>query len=99
MNQTVFIHLFQRFEKLCRAILASMEVENEPKVSLLSLILEHFKNIYIFLEIFLEGLISHIWPLGLVCFSGSIQGSHHSLAQTNQRCVVGLLSASEKTQG
>lgn len=30
---TVILFITQRFEKLCRAILASMEVENEPKVS------------------------------------------------------------------
>lgn len=30
----VILYITQRFEKLCRAILASMEVENEPKVSL-----------------------------------------------------------------
>lgn len=30
----VILCITQRFEKLCRAILASMEVENEPKVSL-----------------------------------------------------------------
>lgn len=30
---TVILCITQRFEKLCRAILASMEVENEPKVS------------------------------------------------------------------
>lgn len=34
MNYAVFLFIKQRFEKLCRAILASMEVENEPKVSL-----------------------------------------------------------------
>lgn len=30
----MILYVIQRFEKLCRAILASMEVENEPKVSL-----------------------------------------------------------------
>lgn len=29
----VFFLLTQRFEKLCRIILSSMDVENEPKVS------------------------------------------------------------------
>lgn len=32
-QSTVILFITQRFEKLCRAILASMEVENEPKVS------------------------------------------------------------------
>lgn len=33
-HMAVILFVTQRFEKLCRAILASMEVENEPKVSL-----------------------------------------------------------------
>ncbi|TMS03889.1 Ubiquitin-protein ligase E3B [Larimichthys crocea] len=36
---TVILCVTQRFEKLCRAILASMEVENEPKVWYVSLAL------------------------------------------------------------
>lgn len=36
----------QRFEKLCRAILASMEVENEPKVSVLTFYLVHLNHPY-----------------------------------------------------
>lgn len=65
----------QRFEKLCRAILASMEVENEPKVSLWM-----FDKLKCSFPLCYCECIS---PSGMVCFLGSLKRPHHSLAQTN----------------
>lgn len=83
----------QRFEKLCRAILASMEVENESKVSF-----------YFFSNCHTDCIPYFFWsnwpcsffsPWGLVCFLGSLQRPHHFLAQTDKRCAVDLLSETQ----
>lgn len=57
---TVILFLTQRFEKLCRAILASMEVENEPKVSVQMFYTLHIPNIFKY-DICLSNC-SHFWP-------------------------------------
>lgn len=37
--------------------------------------------------------------LGMVCISGPFKRSHHPLAETDQRCSLGLLWIFEKTEG
>lgn len=37
--------------------------------------------------------------LGMVCISGPFKRSHHPLAETDQRCPLGFLWISEKTEG
>lgn len=54
--------VYQRFEKLCRAILASMEVENEPKVS------SHTFNIFlnvIFVNVTVLTFGPQVWYVSL----------------------------------
>lgn len=95
---TVILFITQRFEKLCRAILASMEVENEPKVSVHVFILWKYLT-FLYKVIYLISNWSHVWLSGLVCFVSSLQRSHHPLAQTDKRCAVALLSATEVFKG
>lgn len=40
-----------------------------------------------------------IWPTDLVCFLGALQRPHHTVAQTNKRRAVDLLSAPEDFKG
>ncbi len=37
--------------------------------------------------------------LGMVCIPGPFKRSHHPLAETDQRCALGLMWISEKTEG
>lgn len=97
-QSTVILFITQRFEKLCRAILASMEVENEPKVSVHMFILWKYLTFF-YKVIYLISNWSHVWLSGLVCFVSSLQRSHHPLAQTDKRCAVALLSATEVFKG
>lgn len=92
------LYITQRFEKLCRAILASMEVENEPKVSVHMFIPWKYLT-FLYEVIYFISNWSHVWLSGLVCFVSSLQRSHHPLAQTDKRCAVALLSATEVFKG
>lgn len=91
------LYITQRFEKLCRAILASMEAENEPKVSVLT-----FYPLHISVIPTCDFCLSdrfHTRLSGLVCVPGSLQRPHYPLAQADKGCAVDLLSATEKFKG